>query len=350
MSTETRKTPMYDSHVALGAKVVDFHGWLMPIQYKGIIHEHLAVRKKAGIFDVSHMGEIEIKGKDAYVFVQWLIPNNLEKVRPGKALYSALCNEDGRMIDDLIVYMFSKEYIILVVNASNVENDFNWISGHKGKYDVDLKNISDDTALIALQGPEACAIMEKFLGQSLAGLKHFCFKEFNAHGNKIIISRTGYTGEDGFEFFIDAKLGRWLWDSLMKFGPEPIGLGARDTLRLEKGYILYGNDADINTTPNEAGIKWTVDFNKKDFIGREALLNEKPKRKLVWIEMLESGIPRNGCVILCNDEKIGTVTSGTYSPSLGKGIAMGYITKNCKEVTIDIRGKLYVAQIKGRTK
>lgn len=342
--TEPRKTPIYEGHAALGAKMVDFHGWLMPIQYKGIIQEHLAVRKDAGIFDISHMGTIEIKGKDAYNFTQWLIPNNLDKVKPGKALYSALCNTDGKMIDDLIVYMFSKEYILLIVNASNVENDFNWIRGHGGKLNVEVKNLSDHVSLIALQGPRACEIMEKFLNQSLADLKHFCFREFVVSGNKIFISRTGYTGEDGFELSIDSAKGKWLWDNLMKFKPEPVGLGARDTLRLEKGYILYGNDADADTTPIEAGISWTVDLNKKDFIGKSALLNNKPAKKLIRMEMIEQGIPRQGCSIFCGDKRIGTVTSGTFSPSLNKGIAMGFITEDCNELKVEIRGKLVKAK------
>jgi aminomethyltransferase len=346
VSVDIKKTPMYDNHVALGAKMVDFHGWIMPIQYKGIIHEHLAVRKNAGIFDVSHMGTIEIKGKDAYAFIQKLIPNNIDKIKPWKAMYSALCNDDGGMIDDLIVYMFSREHFILIVNASNVDNDFEWICMHKLQFEIEIKNMSDDTCLIALQGPKACGIMEKFLNTSLFSLKHFSFGEFTVAGHKMIVARTGYTGEDGFEVLIDKDSGVWLWENLMKFNPEPIGLGARDTLRLEKGFILYGNDADINATPIEAGISWTVDLKKNDFIGKDKLIKNKPRKKLIFMEMVESGIPRQGCSILCGDSEIGTVTSGTYSPSLSKGIAMGYVTKECKEVNIDIRGKLYMAKVK----
>lgn len=350
VDTEPKKTPIYESHVALGAKMVDFHGWLMPLQYKGIVEEHLSVRNKAGIFDVSHMGEIEIKGKDAYNFMQYLVPNNLDKIKPGKAIYSCFCNKKGGMIDDLIIYLFSEGHILLVVNASNIENDYNWVVAHKNNFSVDIKNVSDEIALIALQGPESGAILEKFLEQGLAEIKHFCFKEYNVSGEKIIISRTGYTGEDGFELFINADSGRRLWDSLMKFNPEPAGLGARDTLRLEKGYLLYGNDADISTTPIEAGIGWTVDLNKKDFIGKDVLAGSTPKKKLVWMEMLEKAIPRQGCGIFCEGKRIGTVTSGTYSPSLAKGIAMGYIEKECKDISIEIRGRLCPAIIKGGTK
>jgi len=344
--TETKKTPMYDNHVSLGAKMVDFHGWIMPIQYKGIIHEHMAVRKNSGIFDVSHMGTIEIKGKDAYFFIQQLIPNNLNKIKPGKALYSALCNDNGMMLDDLIVYMFSKEYFILIVNASNVDTDFEWMCRHKSQFDISIKNLSEESCLVALQGPKSCEIMEKFLNVTLSSLKRFSFGEFTVSGKKMVVARTGYTGEGGFEILINRESGVWLWENLMKFNPEPIGLGARDTLRLEKGFILYGNDADTDTTPIEAGISWTVDLNKENFIGKDALIKNKPRKKLVFIEMVESGIPRQGCSIFCGDACIGTVTSGTYSPSLSKGIAMGYITKDCKDVNIEIRGKQYTAKLK----
>lgn len=340
-----RKTPLYEKHLNLGARMVDFHGWLMPIQYKGIIAEHIAVRNKAGIFDISHMGQVRITGKDAYDFVQNLITNNMDKIGPGKALYSPMCNENGGIIDDLIVYMFSREYLLLVVNAACADKDFQWICRHKGGYAVDIKNISDDIALISLQGPEAAAIMEKTLGRPLDALKRFYFSEFTVEGNKIMISRTGYTGEDGFELFVDAGLGGWLWDKLMAQGPEPVGLGARDTLRLEKNYLLYGDDATDETTPMEAGLQWTVDLEKGDFIGKTALLNKKTRKRLVGIEMCDAGIPRRGCPILCRDIKIGTITSGSYSPQLGKGVAMGYVEKDCPEINIEIRGRLYKAKI-----
>lgn len=346
MHTEIKKTPLYEQHIKLTAKIVDFHGWLMPLQYKGIIAEHLAVRNNAGIFDVSHMGQIHIKGRDVYNFVQYLVPNNLDKIEPGRSLYSALCNESGYMIDDLIIYMISREHIFLIVNASNVENDFNWILAHKSKYDVDIENKSMDVVLIALQGPSSPAIMEKFLNHDISSLRRFNFKEFSVSGNRIIVSRTGYTGEDGFELSINADKGVWLWEQLMKFNPEPVGLGARDTLRLEKGYILYGNDADLNTTPIDAGIGWTVDLNKNDFIGKKALMNYISKKKLIRFEMTDGGIPRNGCDILCDSEKIGFVTSGSYSPSAQKGIGMGYIEKECGAIQIDIRGRFYNAIIK----
>lgn len=334
-----KRTPIYNRHIELGAKMVDFHDWLMPLQYKGIIQEHLAVRSNVGIFDVSHMGEIEIKGKDAYNFLQYLITNNLDKIGPGRAIYTHMCYENGGIVDDLIVYMFSKEHFILVVNASNIEKDFNWMR----KYSADIKDISSDIALISLQGPRACGVLVRLggLGESLSDLKRFYFQKFGG----IIVSRTGYTGEDGFELFIDWDRGLWLWDELMKFKPEPVGLGARDTLRLEKGYPLYGNDIDETTTPIEAGLMWAVDL-KKDFIGREALLKHKSQRRLVRLEMKDQGIPRQGCAILYEGKKVGNITSGTYSPSLGKGIAMGYVDGDYKVVDIDIRGRLYNANTK----
>jgi len=340
-----RKTPLYDKHVKWGAKIVDFHGWLMPIQYKGIVSEHIAVRNRAGIFDVSHMGEVQIMGKDAYRFVQNLITNNLDKIGPGRALYSPMCNEAGGIIDDLIVYMFSREHFFVVVNAACVDKDFGWMLSHKGSYSVVIENISDSIALISLQGPSAAVIMEKTLGQPVDLLKRFHFSEFTLEGNKIMIARTGYTGEDGFELFVDAGLGGWLWDKLMAWGPEPAGLGARDTLRLEKKYILYGDDATDETTPMEASLQWTVDMGKDNFIGKDALLKKKARKRLVGIEMNDAGIPRRGCPILCRDIKIGTITSGSYSPQLRRGVALGYVERDCPEINIEIRGRLYKAKI-----
>ena len=338
-----KKTPIYERHVELGAKILDFHGWLMPIQYKGIVTEHLAVRNKVGIFDVSHMGEFEIKGQDAYDFVQILIANNLDKIEPGRALYTTMCNENGGIIDDLVVYMFNKEHLMLVVNASNTEKDFRWINAHVGSYKVEVNDISPNTVLLAVQGPKSALVVEKFLDKKLDSLKRFHFQG----EEPILISRTGYTGEDGFELFIEAERGVWLWDELMKFNIQPVGLGARDTLRLEKGYILYGNDANESTTPLEAGIEWTVDLEKPDFIGKEALLNRKIKRKLVFLEMQEKGIPRPGCKIKNSEgtKEIGEVTSGTYSPSLEMGIALGYVDIGYKNVAVEIRGRLLKAEI-----
>ena len=346
---EIKKTPMYERHLELGANMVDFHRWLMPMQYKGIIAEHKAVRNDAGIFDVSHMGQVEVKGEDAYNFVQSIVTNNLDKIKPGRALYAAMCNENGGMVDDLIVYFISKTHILLIVNASCLYDDFKWICSKKGGYSVLIDDISATKSLIALQGPRAHKIMEEFLGVGLSDLKRFRFKEFVVSGNKIFVARTGYTGEDGFELSVDASLGCWLWDELMKFNPMPVGLGARNTLRLEKGFLLYGNDTNLDTTPIEAGIGWAVDLNKDNFIGKEALQKNKPRKKLVMIEGIDKGIPRKGCIILCRDLKIGTVTSGSFSPSLNKGIALGYVTRTCEDVNIEIRGKIVKGKIKSKS-
>lgn len=338
------KTPIYEEHIKLGAKIVDFHGWLMPIQYKGIVHEHMAVRNHAGIFDASHMGEFEIKGRDAYAFVQYLITNNLDKIGQGRAIYSPICNEQGGIVDDLIVYMFNRQYILLVVNSSNIDKDLRWIKSHAGTFSVKIEDISNETALLALQGPSSQKIMEKFMNKSLMPLKRFHFvKE-----GDMIISRTGYTGEDGFEIFVNKDKAAGLWNELVKLGAEPAGLGARDTLRMEKGYILYGNDADETITPLEANITWTVDFNKYDFIGKKTLMQIKPRKKLVFMEMIDKGIPRAGCRIMDADgrRQIGSITSGTYSPSLEKGIAMGYIDTDMDKVLVEIRGSLLKAKVK----
>ena len=346
-----KMTPIYNRHVSLGAKMVDFHGWLLPIQYKGIMQEHLSVRKNVGLFDVCHMGKFIIEGKDAYAFVQYLVTNNLDKITSGQVLYSPICNESGGMLDDLLIYLFDREKIMLIVNASNIEKDFSWIKSKKGSYNVNINNISYGNSILAVQGPNSCLVLEKFLNKKMDSLKRFHFVEESG----ILISRTGYTGEDGFELIVESSKALQIWDELIKLGSEPVGLGARDTLRLEKGYILYGSDAGSDTSPYEAGIGWTVDLEKLNFIGKEALLNNDIKKTLVRIELLEKGVPRHGNNILNSKgtEVIGKVTSGTYSPSLQKGIAMGYIDINSKDlesIFIDIRGRNTKGIIKSKKK
>ena len=350
------KTPFYEKHLVLGAQIVDFHGWSMPIQYQGIVAEHLAVRNNVGLFDVSHMGVIEVSGEDAYSFVQRLITNNLDKIEPGRALYSPMCNRNGGIVDDLIVYMFNKERLILIVNASNADKDYQWILSTRPVLGVKITNCSNDFALLAIQGPLAAVVVEDLIKQKMAGLKRFHFMEINIDNHDLIIARTGYTGEDGFEILIAREAGVWLWEQLFKsgaaFGLQPIGLGARDTLRLEKGFLLYGNDMDDNTDPLEAGIGWAVDLSKADFIGKEALVQKKQeglKRKFVFIEVIDRGIPRAGCLLRCNGEVVGKVTSGTFSPSQSKGVALGYVAVQYanigQEITIEIRGRVVKAEI-----
>ena len=355
------KTQLYDVHKRLGAKIVDFHGWLMPIQYIGVVEEHNCVREKAGIFDVSHMGEFLVFGTSAADFMNQLITNDLEKIEDDQCLYSPMCKEDGTIIDDLIVYKHNNEHLMVVVNASNIEKDYNWISSHAKDYTKDSKelsvrNVSDTKALIALQGPKAEEILSELTDYDLSKIKKFRFSEDVVFGEvKAIVSRTGYTGEDGFEIYVSSKDAHEVWDDIMKAGTpkglKPCGLGARDTLRLEAALMLYGNDIDDKTTPLEAAIEWTVKFDKKDFKGKTALQkqkNEGVKKKLVGFELTERGIPRQGYKVYAKNKEIGVVTSGSYSPTLKKGIGLAYVRPDYapegSEFTVLIRDTQHAAK------
>src|ERR671931_94147 len=285
------KTPFYDIHRSLGAKMLSFHGWEMPLQYSGIIDEHINTRTNVGLFDISHMGRFEVKGSDAYDCLQTLVTNDISKLNDHQALYSPVCHNNGGIIDDLIVYMINKEKFLVVVNASNREKDLDWIVKHS-KSAVVVENISDKIALLALQGPLAQKVLETIIaGANLDQLKPFDIVITNIFGiEECMISRTGYTGEDGFEIFFDSsKID--IWDKIIqlvsRFNIKPTGLGARDTLRLEAGLMLYGNDINENTTPLEVPLKWTVKFEKKEFIGKQALLTQQLNRKLVGFEVFE---------------------------------------------------------------
>ena len=351
-----RKTPVYEEHKKLGGQLVDFAGFELPIQYKGIIPEHQAVRNTAGLFDVSHMGELEFTGEGALDALQWLTTNDVSKLVDGKAQYSILCNEEGTIVDDIIVYRFSKTRYIMVVNASNREKDFNWCKNHL-KPDTILKDRSDEYALFALQGPKAQTILQQLTKTDLTQLKRFSFIISNIDDiENVIIARTGYTGEDGFEIFSASDDSAKIWQAIMKAGEkhgiEPIGLGARDTLRLEMKYSLYGNDISDETNPLEAGLAWVVKLNKGEFIGRDKLLTIQKdgiQRSSVGFEMVDKGIPRHGYPICLNGKKVGEVTSGTHSPTLGKSIGIGYVPFELNKVDtaieIDIRGKLKKARI-----
>jgi len=329
-------------HVKNGGKIVEFAGFLMPVYIDGIINEHRAVRNSVGVFDVSHMGEIEIYGKDRMEFVNYLTTNDASILDPGQVQYTTMLYPDAGIVDDLLVYNLEKR-ILLVVNAANAKKDFQWIMDNK-KYDVDIKNISDDIGQLAVQGPKAELVMQKLFDFDLSTLKYYWATEVNmnpASLNKggmsdipVILSRTGYTGEDGFEIYMDKQYAAQCWQMIFDAGKEydikPIGLGARDTLRFEMRYCLYGNDIDKTTNPLEAGLGWVVKFDKDDFIGRESLLKVKDagiKRRLVGFEVIGKGIPRAHQSIDIEDKKIGYVTSGTYSPSMNKGIGMGYVDK-----------------------
>ena len=351
------RTSLYETHKASGAKMVPFAGYEMPVQYTGVIDEHHAVREAAGLFDVSHMGEFEMRGKEAGAFVHKMVTNNVLRLEVGGVLYAAMCRTEGGIVDDLTVYRLGEERYMTVVNAANVEKDWEWMVSHHSE-DCEFENVSDQTGLLALQGPKAESILAKLIpgGGDLATIPYYGARYKDVGGCEVLVSRTGYTGEDGFELYCKSVDAPALWDGLMSEGGgegiKPCGLGARDTLRTEMKFALYGNDIDESTHPLEAGLGWVVKYKAGDFIGRKKLLGlraEGIKRKLVGFEMVDRGIPRHGVPILVDGEVAGEVTSGTMSPSLGKAIGIGYVSaSNADEGTaleIDIRGKARMARI-----
>ena len=354
-----KHTPFIEKHLALGAKMAEFAGFNMPISYSGINDEHAAVRNNAGVFDVSHMGEFVLKGDKALSLIQQLTTNDVSKLVAGKAQYNCLTNKAGGIIDDLIVYCIeeNQEYL-LVVNASNIDKDWNWIVEHNTE-NVEMHNISDATCLLAIQGPNATKIMQSLTDVDILNMKYYSFAKGNFAGiDNVLISATGYTGSGGIEIYFENKNddADIIWDKIfqtgMPHGLKPIGLAARDTLRLEMGYCLYGNDIDDTTSPLEAGLGWIVKFSK-NFTAKEILERQKAegiKQKLVGLEMIQKGIPRHGYEIQNkNGETIGRITSGTQSPMLQKPIAMGYVgidhAKINSEVFIKIRDKSLLAKV-----
>jgi aminomethyltransferase len=351
-----RRTPLYEAHVSAGAKLVDFAGWEMPVQYKGLIDEHRAVRTAAGLFDCSHMGEFRIAGPDALAFVQSFTPNDVSKLALGRIHYSALLTQDGTFIDDLLVYRMAEQEFMLVVNASNIDGDFAWIASLPRPAGVTLENVSDTFALLALQGPRSAAILQPLTATPLAPIKYYGFTHGEVAGRKAILSRTGYTGEDGFEIFVDPKDAMDLWRALFVAGESagliPAGLGARDTLRLEAGMALYGHEIDRATTPWDARLDWTVKLEKGDFVGRTALIAARTRgesRHLIGYEVTSRGIARQGCAIMKGGQQVGVVTSGTWSPTFEKALGMGYVPVALAEVgtaiDIDVRGKSVQARV-----
>lgn len=323
---------LLEKHIALGAKIVPFAGYNMPVQYEGINVEHAAVRNDVGVFDVSHMGEFILKGKGALDLIQRVTSNDASRLIDGKVQYSCLPNEEGGIVDDLLVYRIDENTYLLVVNASNIEKDLQWIQKYN-EYDVDIKDISDRTSLLAVQGPKATTVLQQLTETDLASMEYYSFKKGTFAGvENVLISATGYTGAGGFELYFDNEYATQIWDAIFEAGKEsnikPIGLGARDTLRLEKGFCLYGNDIDDTTSPLEAGLGWITKFSKK-FTNSEALQAQKEegiKKKLVAFEMIERGIPRHDYLITNEGgDVIGRVTSGTQSPTLQKAIGMGYV-------------------------
>lgn len=338
-----KETALTHKHISLGAKMVPFAGYTMPVQYEGLKHEHNVVRTAVGVFDVSHMGEFFLKGPKALDLLQKISSNDASKLTPGKAQYSCMPNEEGGIVDDLIIYMIDEETYLLVVNASNIEKDWNWIEKHND-LGVTLEDASEEYTLLAIQGPKAAEAMQSLTPTDLKNIKFYTFEKGEFAGaSDVIISATGYTGSGGFEIYVKNTDAEKVWDRVFEagksFGIEPIGLGARDTLRLEMGYCLYGNDIDDTTSPLEAGLGWITKFTKP-FINSEALAKQKEegvKRKLVAFELIDKGIPRHDYPI--QDEAgntIGRVTSGTMSPSLNKAIGLGYLPVEYKEVGSEI--------------
>jgi len=351
-----KRTKLYNKHVDLNAKIVDFAGYEMPVQYSSIINEHKAVRNKVGVFDVSHMGEVFVKGERAFDFVQNITINDVSKLTIGRVQYTAMCYNDGGIVDDLLLYKMAEDNFMLVINASNIEKDLDWMNEHND-FGVEIVNESDEYSLLAVQGPKSKKTLQKICKDSLE-MEYYHFTITECVGKELIISRTGYTGELGYELYFKGSVeeAEKLWDKIFQAGVKyeitPVGLGARDTLRLEMGFCLYGNDIDKTTNPLEAGLGWITKLKKGNFIGKDALEKIKEnglERKLVAIVADSKAFPRHGYEILHNDSSIGIITSGTLSPMLGKPIALGYVQKDYSDidsiVDIKIRNKVVQGKI-----
>jgi len=349
-----QRTPLYDTHVRSGARMVEFAGWDMPVQYSGLLDEHEAVRTRAGLFDVSHMGEVVFRGPKALESLNRLLTNDLTQIAEGQAQYGCLCRESGGIVDDVVVYRRAADELLVCVNAGNRQKDFEWLRDHAGSAQV--TNESEDWGQIALQGPRAAAILQPLTKVDLATLKSFRFADGQVAGLPCTVARTGYTGEDGFELFCRPDAAARLWEALMEAGVPgglvPAGLGARDTLRLEMAYRLYGSDMDDTTTPLEAGLAWVVKLDKGDFVGRDALVRQKETgvpRKLVGFVLTDPGIARHGYDVLRDGRKVGVVTSGTKSPSLKTSIGLAYVppalAAEGSTFAVDIRGRSAEAQV-----
>ena len=356
MPEKLKRTPLFEEHDRLGGKIVPFAGFEMPVQYPtGIIAEHNAVRRAAGLFDVSHMGELEVSGGNALAFIQHVTTNDASKLSVGQAQYSAFCRDDGGVLDDCIVYRFDDHYMI-VVNASNVQKDRDWIKRYARQFGAQVTDRSDDTGLIALQGPLAQQILARLTKTDLDAIQYYHFAEGEVDGIHAIISRTGYTGEDGFELYVPAEHTVRLWKRLLEAGKAegitPAGLGARDSLRLEMGYALYGNDLDERRTPLEAGLGWITRLDKGDFLGRDAIVKQKEggvHERLVGFILQERGFPRHGYAVHIDGEPVGEVTSGIVSPMLKQGIGMAYVpaesAKPGTRIDVMVRDKAIPAEV-----
>ncbi|MGO1368302.1 glycine cleavage system aminomethyltransferase GcvT [Senegalia sp. (in: firmicutes)] len=353
----SKKTALYDSHLKLKAKMTDYYGWQLPVEFEGLSIEHEAVRNDAGIFDVSHMGEIEIKGENAKSFVQYLSTNDITKLKENQIIYTFFLYPNGGVVDDLLVYKFADDHYFLVVNASNLEKDYEWIKENKNDYNVEINNLSDKYSELAIQGPKAEKILQKLTDTDLSSIKFFYVdRNVKIHGKNAIVSRTGYTGEDGFEVYLENEDIEEVFEKLLEVGKEdglkPAGLGSRDTLRFEANLPLYGNELSEDITPLEAGLGFFVKLDSDDFIGKDVLKKQKEeglKRKIVGFEMIGKGIPRSGYEVLKDGEKIGFVTTGYHSPTLNKNIGKAMVdianSKLDTEIEIQIRKRTAKAKV-----
>jgi aminomethyltransferase len=351
-----KKTPLYEKHIQLKGKMIDFGGWSLPVEYTGIIPEHEAVRTKAGIFDVSHMGEITVKGEDSEKYLQMLLTNDISLLNNNQIAYTTMCYPHGGVVDDLLVYKYSNTDYLLVVNASNTEKDYQWMKENIFG-NTEILNVSENYAQLALQGPLAEAILQKLTRKNLNEIEFYYFSDNVKIGNiEALVSRTGYTGEDGFELYFAYDKAEEMWDMILEAGKDegliPAGLGARDTLRFEASLPLYGHELDENITPLEAGLGFFVKLNKENFIGKEALAKQKSEglqRKIVGFEMIDRGIPRNNYEVYAEGKKIGYVTTGSFSPTLKKNIGLALInsaySKEGTEIEILIRNKNSKAKV-----
>ncbi len=357
---ELKKTPLNSVHRNMGGRMVDFGGWDMPVQYPaGTIEEHLRTRQHAGLFDVSHMGEIDVRGTDAISLVNYLVSNDASKLIDGQAQYSALTTAAGTVVDDLLVYRIAEDHLLLVVNAGTTEKDWDWINTHRKSDGATLRNVSAEYCQLAIQGPDAIGILQQLTDLPLAEIKYYHFREGQVDSIPAIVSRTGYTGEDGFEVYAEAGKAEHIWNKILDSGNYgsptgvlPCGLAARNTLRLEASMALYGHEIDEETTLLEANLGWICKLNKGDFVGRDALVKQKEagvERRLIGFEVTERGIARDGQDIVIDGARVGKVTSGSPAPFLKKNIGMGYVpvavANEGQDIQIDVRGKLVGAQI-----
>jgi len=353
---ESKRTSLYETHKNHGGKIIDFAGWSLPVEYDGILVEHEAVRNAAGLFDVSHMGEVEVKGKDAFKFVQNLVTNDISVLEDKQVVYTFMCYPHGGIVDDLLVYRFNQEHFFLVINASNIDKDFQWMKDNSTGYNMELENLSEDFSELALQGPKAQEILQKLTDTDLSTIKFFyCERDVKVAGYSCLVSRTGYTGEDGFEIYLSHEAAPKVWDALMEAGKEegikPAGLGSRDTLRFEATLPLYGNELGEDITPLEAGLGMFVKLNKEAFIGKEALAKQKEeglKRKIVGFELEDKGIARHGYEVAVGDKVIGFVTTGYLSPTLGKNIGLAMLDIEYTELGTPIEIRVRKKSLKAK--